>query len=385
MAMKIAKYPYPVWPWQQQQGFPWPRLQFQWWQEPFALDCGEVLPELLVAYEEWGQADRPAIVVFHALTGDSHVARHTYADSPGWWDGVVGFGKAIDLHQYHVVASNVLGGAMGTTGPSSITIQGTPYGKQFPTITLYDMARAQHRLIEALAIPSPYLVVGGSMGGMMALAYASLYPDEVRGVMAIGAPIAHSPWAIAFHTVGKNAILADPLFMEGDYYLSGKAPQSGLSLARMADMISYQSPESMQEKFGRYYQTGDRQEFQVSSYLRYQGQKILHRFDANTYLRLIEAMDRFDLQERDISGLRGKLIWMLGIQSDVLYPWREIQLHAERLRSLGAAVHYETLVGSWGHDTFLVDQGATSKITSRFLRACQRAQKTLSSGISYNS
>ena len=382
--MKLTKYPYPVWPWQQQQGFPWPRVQFQWWPEPFALDSGAVLPNLLLAYEEWGQPDRPTIVVFHALTGDSHVARHTYQDHAGWWDGVVGYGKAIDLHQYHVVASNVLGGAMGTTGPSSLSEEGTPYGGQFPNLSLFDMVRAQHRLIETLSIPKPYLVVGGSMGGMMALAYGALYPDEVSGVLAIGAPISHSPWAIAYHTVGKSAILADEAFLGGHYYLSGKTPETGLALARMADMISYQSPESMQNKFGRHYQTAERQEFQVASYLRYQGQKILKRFDANTYLRLTEAMDRFDLADVGVEGLQGKVVWMIGIQTDMLYPWREIQQHAEHLRLAGVNVHYETLMGIWGHDTFLVDQAATGKIAARFLKACSRAQKSSRSRVSYN-
>ncbi len=371
--MKLTKYPYAVWPWQQQQGFPGPRLQFHEWTEPFLLDSGQVLPSILMAYEEWGQETNPTVVIFHALTGDSHVSRHTYRDQAGWWDGVVGFGKGIDLYQYHVVASNVLGGAMGSTGPSSRSPDGTPYGGDFPHLTLFDMARAQHRLLEALNLKKPYLLVGGSMGGMIALAYAALHPDVVKGVLTIGAPTTHAPWAIAFHTVGRAAILGDPRFSGGHYYLNEEGPSRGLAVARMADMISYQSPESMQQKFGRHFQSTDQEEFQVASYLRYQGHKLVQRFDANTYLRLTDAMDRFSLQAQHIKNLSGIPIWMLGILSDVLYPWKEIQEQSEWIRSLGVSVHYENLSGPWGHDTFLVDQGAMGRVAAKFLLACQRS------------
>lgn len=327
-----------------------------------------------MAYEEWGQASNPTVVIFHALTGDSHVSRHIYRDQAGWWDGVVGFGKGIDLHQYHVVASNVLGGAMGSTGPSSRTQDGTPYGGDFPSLTLFDMARAQHRLLEALNLEKPYFLVGGSMGGMLALAYASCYPETVKGVLAVGAPTTHSPWAIAFHTVGRSAILGDPRFAGGHYYMNDEGPAWGLAVARMADMISYQSPESMQQKFGRYYQSPDHQEFQVASYLRYQGQKLVGRFDANTYLCLTDAMDRFSLGADRARNLDRVPVWMIGILSDVLYPWQEIQQQADWMRSLGVSVHNENLAGPWGHDTFLVDQAAMGRIAAKFLLACQKVR-----------
>ncbi|MCY0881049.1 MAG: alpha/beta fold hydrolase, partial [Firmicutes bacterium] len=262
--MKIAEYPYPIWPWQQNMGFPWPRLQFCQSERPFTLRSGVSFPSLLMAYEEWGQINKgPVVLVLHGLTGDSHVARHTYQDSPGWWDGIVGYGKAIDLHRYHVISANVLGGSMGSTGPQSLDAEGRPYGRRFPQITMYDMAHAVHHLLADLHIEQNIRVIGGSMGGMLALAYGSLYAEETTGIMAIAAPIAHSPWAIAFHTVSRTAILNDPDFNDGDYYLTGKFPVQGLSVARMANMISYQSRESMERKFGRYYQTEEKTEFQI--------------------------------------------------------------------------------------------------------------------------
>lgn len=368
------KYPYPIWPWQMSQGFPWPRLQFYRAPGPFALDSGEQLPELLLAYEEWGKIGTgPPIVIFHALTGDSHVTRHTYQDSAGWWDALVGFGKAIDLHQYHVISVNVLGGAMGTTGPHSPAPDGHPYGSRFPAITLYDMARSVRMLVEQhLQLADLPIVIGGSMGGMIAYAYGFLYPHEVRGILAVGSPIKHSPWAMAFHTVGRMAITSDPDFCGGDYYLTGAHPSQGLAVARMADMISYQSPESMETKFGRHYQTAQRDEFQVSSYLRYQGQKLVRRFDANTYLRITDAMDRFNLLEAGALAMADIPVWMVGITSDQLYPYDEIRRHAAILRELGINTRFETLHSSWGHDSFLVDSAGMGKIVRKFLQAMAR-------------
>ncbi|OLZ09907.1 homoserine O-acetyltransferase MetX [Sulfobacillus thermosulfidooxidans] len=373
--MKMTKYPYPIWPWQLSQGFPWPRLQFLRTSDPFRLDSGDVLPELLIAYEEWGQIGKGTpIVIFHALTGDSHVTRHTYQDSAGWWDNLVGFGKPIDLHQYHVISLNVLGGAMGSTGPHSPAEDGHPYGGRFPKLSLFDMARAAKILIDAvLGDRDKPLVIGGSMGGMMAYAYAMLYPETLRGILTIGSPIWHSPWAIAFHTVGRQAIMSDPYFNGGNYYLTGAYPSQGLALARMADMISYQSPKSMDTKFGRLYQTPERDEFQITSYLRYQGQKLVRRFDANTYIRITEAMDRFDLREGDLSKLRNVPVWMVGITSDQLYPYDEIRQHANILRDAGINVRFETLHSPWGHDSFLVDIVPMGKILRRFLQVMSHA------------
>ncbi len=373
--MKMARYPYPIWSWQVNQGFPWPRLQFFRAPDPFPLESGEILPELILAYEEWGQIGKGLpVVIFHAVTGDSHVARHTYRDNAGWWDSQVGYGKAIDLHQYHVISLNVLGGAMGSTGPSSLAPDGHPYGGSFPRVTMFDMVRAAKILIDAIiGSDEKLVVVGGSMGGMMALAYGALYGYSLRGILAIGSPIAHSPWAIAFHTVGRQAIMSDPFFNQGNYYLTPNYPSQGLAVARMADMISYQSPQSMEAKFGRLYQTPDQDEFQITSYLRYQGKKLVGRFDANTYIRLTEAMDHFDLTEHHLSLLQGVPLWMVGITSDYLYPFGEIRQHATALEERGVNVHFETLHSPWGHDSFLVDAKAMEKILRRFLHVMDEA------------
>ncbi len=373
--MKITHYPYPIWPWQVNQGFPWPRLQFFQTPGPFPLESGEILPELLLAYEEWGQIGRGIpILIFHAVTGDSHVARHTYQDNAGWWDAQVGYGKAIDLHQYHVISLNVLGGAMGSTGPCSPAQDGHPYGGRFPRVTMFDMVRATKILVDAVIGPeAKLLVIGGSMGGMMALAYGAFYGQSLRGILTVGSPIAHSPWAIAFHTVGRQAIVSDPLFNQGNYYLTGRYPSQGLAVARMADMISYQSPRSMDAKFGRLYQTPDQSEFQITSYLRYQGKKLVRRFDANTYIRLTEAMDQFDLTEQNLTLLRETSVWMVGITSDHLYPFGEIRQHAIFLQERGVSVHFETLHSPWGHDSFLVDASAMGKILRRFLHVMDEA------------
>ncbi len=375
VSMKMTKYPYPIWPWQLSQGFPWPRLQFLRVPDPFRLDSGDDLPELLLAYEEWGQVGKGLpVIIFHALTGDSHVARHTYQDHPGWWDKMVGYGKPIDLHQYHVIALNVLGGAMGTTGPHSLAHDGHPFGARFPKISLYDMARAAKILADVvLGFNRKPVVIGGSMGGMMAYAYALLYPDSILGTMGIGAPIYHSPWAIAFHTVGRQAITTDPDFNGGNYYLTGSYPRQGLAVARMTDMISYQSPQSMESKFGRSYQTSEHDEFQITSYLRYQGQKLVRRFDANSYIRLTEAMDHFDLRQRDLSRMKNVPVWMVGISTDQLYPPDEIRSHAELLRESGIKVSLETLRSPWGHDSFLVDIRPMGKILRKFIETVTHA------------
>lgn len=366
--MNRSAYSGVVWPWQEQAGFPWPHLQFYHDANPYPLDSGESLPQLVLAFEEWGDPASPPIIIFHALTGDSRVTG-TDGDRVGWWQEVVGAGKAVDPAQYHVVSANVLGGAMGSLGPASLDADGRPYGSRFPEISVFDMARATHQLIEALGIDRPALLIGGSMGGMVALAYGALYPAATAGVLCIGSPIRHSDWAISFHAVGRAAILADPAFCGGDYYASGHFPSHGLALARMVDMISYQSPESMSAKFGRKFQTPARDEFQVSSYLRYQGNKLVRRFDANTYLRLTEAMDRFDLRPEHMRALQDRPVWMVGIASDVLYPAAEIREHTQILRDHGVATRYEELSGRWGHDTFLVDQTGTGRIVSQFLQA----------------
>lgn len=367
----VQQYPDVVRPWHHSAGFPWPGLQFARFEEPFGLDCGATLPGLTLAWEEWGpvQVSEPAVLIFHALTGDSHVASHGLGDRPGWWEGVVGAGKAVDTRRWRVVAANVLGGAMGSTGPSSRRPDGRPWGSAFPEVSLFDMARAIHRLVEALGIGRVH-VVGGSMGGMIAYAYAALYGDEVASLIAIGAPVMHSPWAIAYHVVGRTAIANDPAFRGGDYYDHGPGPEVGLAVARMADMISYQSPESMERKFGRQWNP-DLADFEVASYLRYQGEKLVRRFDANTYLCLTSAMDRFDLREHPVTHLAGIRMRLIGIESDMLYPLDEIRASWAWLRDQGVNADYVTLPGPWGHDTFLVEQAVTGRLIAEFLTEIQ--------------
>lgn len=353
------------WPWQSAQGFPWNGLQIFSGPEPLHLDSGETLPAWHLAYEEWGPVDGQPVVIFHALTGDSHVAEHPTGGPAGWWSGVVGPGRGLDTERWHVLSFNVLGGAMGSTGPSSRDEEGNPWGSRFPRLSLFDMARAAHALVHRWHA-GPVHLVGGSMGGMLAFAYAALYRAEVQSVMAIGAPLQHNPWAIAYHQVGRQAIHNDPAFLGGNYY-GGPGPRSGLAIARMADMISYQHPDSMNLKFGRGLQEPDQKEFQIASYLRYQGEKLVRRFDANTYLVLTEAMDSFAMEPRHIEPLRGLPIWMLGIESDLLYMPEEIQRAHASLQATGIEVRLEWLKGPWGHDTFLVEQDQTSEWVREFL------------------
>jgi homoserine O-acetyltransferase len=307
------------------------------------------------------------VVVLHALTGDSHVASHTADDRPGWWEAIVGAGKAINTERYHVLASNVLGGAMGSTGPSSVDSHGRIWGSRFPRLTLEDRIAALHDLIAALNLGS-VILIGGSMGAMMALAYARAYPAETLGVMAIGSPMSHGPWAIAYHTVARQAILNDPEFRGGDYY-EGPGPRQGMTLARMADMISYQSPEAMQRKFGRERRADDTQEFQVASYLKHHGAKLVERFDANTYLGLTEALDQADLREQDWTPAQHVPMSLVGIRSDQLYLPEEIYDDALWLQQQGLRVKYEELLGSYGHDSFLVEPKAMATLVETFLDA----------------
>lgn len=355
------------WPWQASQGFPWDGLQIFAGPSPLLLDSGETLASWHLAYEEWGPLDGIPVVIFHALTGDSHVAAHRPGGPPGWWDGVVGPGRGLDTDRWHVLSFNVLGGAMGSTGPSSRDDEGVPWGSRFPRLSLFDMARAAHLLVHSWH-PEAVHLIGGSMGGMLAFAYAGLYRSEVQSILAIGAPLQHNPWAIAYHLVGRQAIQNDPEFQGGNYY-DGPGPRAGLAVARMADMISYQHPESMNGKFGRRLQSPDHNEFQIASYLRYQGEKLVRRFDANTYMVLTEAMDNFAMEPRHIEPLRGLPVWMLGIESDLLYMPDEIRQAYDQLQAVGIEARLEWLKGQWGHDTFLVEQEQTGRYVREFLNA----------------
>ena len=345
---------------------------------PLRLASGASLPHVAVAYEAYGELDasgRNAVLVCHALTGSAHAAgRHDAHDVPGWWDPLIGPGKALDTRRYFVVCSNVLGGCYGTTGPTSLdAASGHPYGPDFPPFTIRDMVSVQRRLQEALGVRSWRAVIGGSMGGMQALEWAVTYPDDVQGLVAIGIGARHSAWAIGLNEVARRAIMADPDWQGGRYALE-RQPESGLGLARAIAMLSYRSFDSLEAKFGRERRAdGDEalsSSFEIASYLAYQGVKLVRRFDANTYIGLTRAMD-----EHDLAAGRGRLeevlasvparALVMGIPSDVLYPEVEQRRLVEHLPH----ARYERLVSPHGHDGFLIEYAQLAAHLRRFLTA----------------
>lgn len=333
---------------------------------------GGYLPEVDIAYETFGELDEyraNAVLVCHALSGDSHVATGPGADGKerlGWWEPMVGPGKAIDTEKYFVICSNVLGGCSGTTGPGSIDPgTGRPYGLTFPMVTIEDMVDAQAALLDELGIDRLLTVVGGSMGGMQALSWARRYPQRVASVIGCATTWRLSPQSIAFNEVGRRAILGDPGFMDGDYHGKGQ-PEHGLAIARMIGHITYLSEESMRDKFGR--RLAQREghafdfvtEFEVESYLAYQGQKFVERFDANTYLYMTKAMDYFDLSRKAGSltdALRGitSRFLLLTFSSDWLFPTRESRQIVDALSEAGAHVSFAEIESPYGHDAFLLE------------------------------
>jgi len=341
-------------------------------QDPLPLECGRSLAPVSLAYETFGvlspERDN-AILVCHALTGDSHVAgRYEPTDrKPGWWDSAVGPGKALDTDRYFVIASNVLGGCQGSTGPASIDpATGKPYGLTFPMITPRDMVRAQARLLDRLGIDQLVAVVGGSLGAMQTLEWGATFPDRVRGIIPIGGAGRFHPQGIAFNEVQRQAILNDPGFLGGQYY-GTPGPVKGLATARMLGMITYRSDESMWQQFGRAVRGEGRDldrgfdiAYQVESYLHHQGEALVNRFDANSYLYLSRAMDLMDLgRGRDsyeaAHGLIRARVLSIGISSDLLFPPYLQRETAELVRAAGGDALYYEMESPWGHDAFLVD------------------------------
>ena len=354
---------------------------------PLPLDGGQVLEQVAVAYETCGtlNPDRSnAVLLFHALTMDQHVVgTHPKTGKPGWWAKSVGPGKVIDTSRYFVICANVLGGCMGSTGPASPAPDGQPYAMRFPVITIRDMVRAQVALLDALGIGQLHAVIGGSMGGMQALSFAANWPERTRAALVIASTARHSAQNIAFHEVGRQAIMADPKWKGGDYG-SGKGPENGLAVARMAAHITYLSEEGMHEKFGRKLQDrtekafGFDADFQVESYLRHQGLSFTDRFDANSYLYITRAMDYFDLAE-EVSGEAGggKLasafagskvrFCLISFDTDWLYPTSESRGIAHALNAAGAPVSFVELSAPFGHDSFLLDVPAQDRVIAGFL------------------
>jgi homoserine O-acetyltransferase len=336
--------------------------------QPFRLAGGAELPGLTICYETWGElsASRDnAVLVCHALSGDSHVARHDPADQPGWWDLMVGPGRPVDTDRYFVVCSNVLGGCRGSTGPSfRDPVTGRRYGADFPAITVEDMVAAQALLVGHLGIQRLLAVVGGSLGGFQSLAWAARHPGRVAGCVALATSPRLSSQAIAFDVVGRNAITHDPNYAHGQYYDS-TPPASGLAIARMLAHITYLSSESMGEKFDlsrfkpRQVATAFENKFSVGSYLAYQGHKFVERFDANSYVVLSMAMDSFDLgdtRERLRATFRdsdGRFL-LTSFSSDWLYPPSQSRAITEALLADGKRVSYVNVTSHCGHDAFLL-------------------------------
>ena len=356
--------------------------------DPLALDSGRVLDQVTIAYETYGElaADKTnAILICHALTGDQFVAKtHPITGKPGWWDRMVGPGKPIDTARYQVICANVIGSCLGSTGPASPAPDGEPYAMGFPVITIRDMVRAQVALLDALGIESLHAVVGGSMGGMQALSLAANFPERARRVLAIATTARHSAQNIAFHEVGRQAIMADPHWQEGSYYGSGHTPDKGLAVARMAAHITYLSEAGLTNKFGRRLQDrpdgtrgakrfGFDADFQVESYLRYQGLSFTDRFDANSYLYITRAMDYFDLAEehggrlaKAFAGTKARFC-LVSFDTDWLYTTSDMRGIVHALNAAASEVSFVELSAPYGHDSFLLDVPPLARVVGGFL------------------
>ena len=357
--------------------------------QPLRLASGIDLGPATVAYQSYGElnADRSnAVLVCHALTGDQYITgRNPVTGREGWWPLMVGPGLTLDTDRYFVICANVLGGCMGTTGPQEVDpATGRPYGLSFPVITIRDMVMAQKLVIDALGIERLFCVIGGSMGGMQVLQWAANFPERVYTAVPIATAAKHSAQNIAFHEVGRQAIMADPDWRQGDYYSAHTRPRAGLSVARMTAHITYLSEAALQAKFGRKLQ--DRQalsfgfdaDFQVESYLRYQGSSFVERFDANAYLYITRAMDYFDLPaEYDgvlANAFRGTetRFCIISFTSDWLYPTSENREIVQALNAVAANVSFVEVESDKGHDAFLLDEPEMFKTLNGFLNAAAR-------------
>ena len=372
---------------------------------PIQLDCGRQLDQVRVAYETYGTlspARDNVILICHALSGDAHAAG--YAKTPpaqgtrdgfgaeerlgdaarglGWWDGMIGPGKAFDTDRYFVVSTNLLGGCRGTTGPSSIDpATGRPYGSTFPVITVADMVRTQRAFLNELGIDRLAAVAGGSLGGMQALEWAVLYPDQVDAIVAIASTHALHAQGVAWNAIAREAIMRDPAWQGGHYYGTGRAPDAGMGVARMVGHITYLSAPALDGKFGRRLQsaadiryTMTEPEFAVESYLRHQAASFVQRFDANTYLYLSRALTYFDLARehgdgslvRALERVQARTL-LIAFSSDWLYPPSASEEIAEALRALGKPVELHVIDAPYGHDCFLLEEARQTPIIRRFL------------------
>ncbi|MBX7197984.1 MAG: homoserine O-acetyltransferase [Rhodospirillaceae bacterium] len=341
--------------------------------EPLVLQSGVTLAGVTVAYQTWGtlNADKSnGVLVCHALTGDQYViGTHPVTGKPGWWNDLVGPGKIIDTDRFFVICANVLGGCMGSTGPKDINpATGKAWGLSFPVITIPDMVQAQAKLLDHLGVRRLFCVIGGSMGAMQVLEWAHRYPERVFAAVPIAGSYRHSAQNIAFHEVGRQAIMADPDWCQGAYADEGKIPKRGLAVARMAAHITYLSETALHRKFGRRLQDRDAltygfdADFQVESYLRHQGYTFVDRFDANSYLYITRAMDYFDLAAENngvlaeaFTGTKVRFC-LISFSSDWLFPTVESRAIVRALNAVAANVSFVEVVSDKGHDAFLLDE-----------------------------
>ena len=340
--------------------------------KPLTLDCGRVINDFPIAYETYGKLNEKkdnAILIFHALTGDQFVTgKNPVTNKDGWWSYAVGPGKSIDTDKYFLICANVISGCMGSFGPSHIDPEtNNPYGTNFPVITINDMVNAQVNLLDHFGIDKLFSVIGGSMGGMQVLQFVSNFPDKAKTAVPIACTSSHSAQNIAFNELGRQSIMADPNWINGDYQKENKNPSNGLSVARMAAHITYLSKKGLENKFGRKLQERDDlkfgfdADFQIESYLRYQGSVFVDRFDANSYLYITRAMDYFDLP-RKFEGSLSKAFnntktkfFIISFTSDWLYPTQENKEIVIALNSIGADVGFAEIESDKGHDSFLLD------------------------------
>jgi len=364
------------------------KKQFFTFAEPpneFVFESGQKLGPITLAYETYGTLNRDrtnCILVLHALTGDSHAAGYYIENSqrPGWWENMIGPSKAIDTNKFFVVCSNVIGGCMGSTGPNSIDPKtNRPYGLRFPLVTIGDMVRAQKRLIEHLKIEKLLAVIGGSMGGMQALEWSVRYPEMVNGAILIATTSRHSAMAIAFNEVARQAIMNDPNWNNGDYY-NGIPPVHGQAVARMIGHVTYLSEAALKKKFNRNIQkelnstTIFETNFQISNYLKYQGEKFVNRFDANSFLYLTRATDYFNLAESHgngslvlaLSKAKAKFL-VVSFSSDWLYPTYQSKEMVKAMKKNGLEVNFCEIQIDYGHDSFLVPNPKLSSLVKAFL------------------
>jgi homoserine O-acetyltransferase/O-succinyltransferase len=385
--------------------------------EPVRLDCGRELHPIRVAYETYGtlapQRDN-VILVCHALSGDAHAAG--FAKAPpeestrdgfgaedrdgvtgkglGWWDGMIGPGKAFDTDRFFVISTNLLGGCKGTTGPSSVNpATGRPYGPDFPVITVADMVRTERAFLDALGIGRLAAVAGGSLGGMQAFEWAILYPDQVDAIVAIASTHALQPQGVAWNSIARDAIMRDPAWQGGRYYGTGRAPEAGMGLARMVGHVTYLSAQALGDKFGRRLQAvpqraGDdllytitEPEFEIESYLRHQADSFVKRFDANTYLYTSRALTYFDLARqygggslaRALQGVSARTL-LIAFSSDWLYPPSASGEVADALGVLGKPVEFQVIEAPYGHDCFLLEEARQTPLIRQFLGKHIRAE-----------